>query len=452
MSLGLNFVSKGSGLTQAKTGRDAASHPVGRRAWVSLIVVGLVGSIAFTVEGMYLNLFVYNTISTDPHLLATMVAASAVAATVGTLLFGALSDRLGRRRAFIALGFVLWGVAMAAFGFVSVDRVEGILAVSDAVIATMLVMILVNCLVSFFGSGAFSAPFMAWVTDVTDRGNRGRVETVLVVFPPLSILIALAALDGLARAEHWRALFLLAGGVMCLAGVVAWFVVRDAPALEPQRDGLLRALVHGLRPSTVRRNPRLYLALVAYAVLGISTQIFLPYLLIYIQHYLKLEGYALLVGIALLGASTLSILGGRVIDRLGKRAVLLPAAAIYAIGLVWMFLARETVPVVLAGIVVMTGYMLLLGTIGGLVRDYTPPDRVGSVQGVRTVLASLPPSLLGPFIGAAVIAGNSHYYQELGVLKNVPTPDIFLAAAITLALVIVPVLFLRRAEARVAAR
>ena len=78
------------------------------RKWITLILIGLFGQFAWTIENMYFNVFLYNTISTDPWYIAEMVGWSAAAATLTTLLMGALSDKLGRRKPFIAAGYVLW--------------------------------------------------------------------------------------------------------------------------------------------------------------------------------------------------------------------------------------------------------------------------------------------------------------------------------------------------------
>ena len=56
------------------------------------------------------------------------------------------------------------------------------------------------------------------------------------------------------------------------------------------------------------------------------------------------------------------------------------------------------------------------------------------------------PMVIGPFIGAAVIMNSDSTYVELGVVKSVPTPSIFLAAAAVLLLVAVPVLVLGKRE------
>ena len=106
------------------------------RVWLALLIVGLTGQFAWTIENMYLNVFLYNTISQDPGYVAAMVGWSAAAATVTTLVMGALSDRLGRRKAFIVLGYLAWGVSVAAFGFVTVESTArlfgaGVLGVGD---------------------------------------------------------------------------------------------------------------------------------------------------------------------------------------------------------------------------------------------------------------------------------------------------------------------------------
>lgn len=426
----------------------AVSAALGGRVWTSLIIVGLVGQLAWTVENMYLNVFVYDTITDDPTVLATMVAASAITATIATMLIGAASDRVRRRRVFIAVGYVLWGLSTAAFGFVTVEGIEGIGAVGNAVGLTIIAIIILDCVMSFFGSGANDAAFNAWVTESTVPANRGRVDSVLAIMPLVAMLVIFGAFDGLTKAGQWREFFLIIGLTTAAIGVLAWFLVRDAPTMQVQKDGYLSAVFHGLRPSVMRANPSLYLILVVYAIVGTSTQVFLPYLIIYLQRYLRIDGYALVLGIVLIVASVLSVLGGRVIDRVGKLRFLLPAIAILALGLVFMFFARGMVPVILAGIVMMAGFMLSIAVVSAIVRDYTPADRVGNVQGLRMIFGIMIPMIAGPFLGAAVIVGANETYEDLGVVKQVPTPWIFLTAALVLVLVLVPAAIIRRRAAR----
>ena len=69
--------------------------------WLALVIFCLTGQVAWTVENMYFNVFIYKMFHASASAISTMVAASAVAATVTTLLIGALSDKLGKRKIFI---------------------------------------------------------------------------------------------------------------------------------------------------------------------------------------------------------------------------------------------------------------------------------------------------------------------------------------------------------------
>lgn len=425
-------------MTRTTPGTSAPTPTISRltaRTWTTIVVLGLVGQLAWTVENMYLNVFVYDTITDNPSVIATLVAASAIAATIATILIGAASDRARRRREFIAGGYVLWGLSTAAFGWVSVDAVAGLAPAANAVVLAIVAIIILDCIMSFFGSGANDAAFNAWVTESTVPQNRGRVDSVLAIMPLVAMLVVFGGFDGLTQAGQWREFFGIIGAATAIVGVIAWFLVRDRE-ITPSPDGYFSSVVFGLRPSTVRANPRLYLVLLAYAVVGTASQVFLPYLIIYIQRYLQIDGYAIVLGSVLIVASILSVLGGRVIDRIGKTRAILPAAGLFAAGLVAMFFARGMVGVILAGIVMMTGFMLSIASVAATVRDYTPVDRVGMVQGLRMIFGIMIPMIVGPFVGAAVITGAAETYEDLGVVKQVPTPWIFIAAAVILVLVL----------------
>src|SRR5690625_613212 len=425
----------------------APTTKVGARVWVPLVVVGLVGQLAWTVENMYLNLFVYDTITDNPTVLAAMVAASAITATVATLLIGAASDRVRTRRAFIAGGYVLWGITTASFGLVTVESAAGLAATARAVTLAVIAVITLDCVMSFFGAGANDAAFNAWVTDSTVPETRGRVDGVLAIMPLMAMLVVFGALDPLTQAGEWGTFFLVIGVLTSVVGIAAWFLIKDAPTMQRQTDGYLSAVIHGLRPSVVRSQPALYLTLLAYLVAGTASQVFIPYLIIYVQRFLGIADYAILLAVVLISASVVSVLGGRVIDKVGKVRAIQPAAAIFALGLVLMFFAREMTAAMVAGTVMMSGFMLTIAAINATVRDHTPTDRVGSVQGLRMIFAIMGPMVLGPFLGSAVIIGADETYVDLGQVRQVPTPWIFLAAAAVLLLLPPVVAALRRQPA-----
>ena len=400
---------------------------LGGRTWAALLTFGLVGQIAWVIENMYFNVFLYNTISGDTSMIAAMVAWSAVTATVTTLVMGALSDRLGRRKAFIVAGYLLWGVSIGAFALIKSSPVA-----AAAHSAAVLVVVL-DCVMTFFGSTANDAAFNAWVTDVTVPENRGRVETVLAIMPLVAMLVVFGALDGLTQAGSWRLFFLIVGGVTGLGGVLGCFFIRE-PDLPRGQGTTFSNILYGFRPAVVRDNPRLYLSLAALGVYCMSQQVYMPYLIIYIQRFLGITDYTFLLAGVLIVSSVLSVLAGRPIDRLGKLRCLIPAGIVGFAGLVLMYFARSQWFVLAAGIVMLGGGMVISACCNGLIRDYTPAGKAGLFQGIRIVFQVLLPMVTGPYIGAAVIRGTGMTYEDLGTIKQVPTAEIFLAAAAALVL------------------
>ena len=418
-----------------------AQGRVGGRLWWWIAVLGLTGQLVWAIENMYLNLFVYDTITDDPTALATMVAVSATAATLATLLVGAWSDRLGRRREFIAAGDVMWGLTTMAFGLVGVDP-----ALPNGVALAVVSIIALDAVMSFLGSGANDAAFQAWVTDSTTPDNRAKVDGVIQTLPLLGMLVVFGALDPLTQRGEWGLFFGLVGGLTVVVGVAAWFGIR--PTRNPRPSGTyLATVVHGVRPATVRAHPRLYLALATWAVLGISFQTFLPYLIIYVQRYLKIDGYPIVLACVLVGASVVSVVTMRLLGRRDLVAAVIPLAAGFVLALATMFLTRGMVPVILVGIAMMGTFLAATAALSATVRNLTPADSAGQVQGVRMIAVVLLPMVIGPFIGAAVISGADETYLDLGVTRQVPTPWIFVAAAVVAALSVFPALALRRSPA-----
>jgi len=419
---------------------------LGARKWCVIVLVGLFGQFAWTIENMYFNVFLYNTISTDPRYISAMVGASAVAATLTTLLMGALSDRLGKRRAFIAAGYILWGASTAAFGLITPQNAARLFPAADAAAAAATMVVVMDCVMTFFGSTANDAAFNAYVTDVTSEDNRGRAESVLAILPLISMLVIFGLFDGLTQQGRWREFFGIFGAAVSAVGVISVFLVRDEPTLRPRRDSYFKNLLYGLRPSVARENGELYLSFAAFCIFSIAVQVFFPFLIIYIQNYLGINDYAIVLGVVLIIASAVSVVSGRFIDRVGKIRFTLPAGIVMLVGLAGMYFVRKQAGVMVAGTVMMSGYMMMTAALGANIRDWTPEGKVGHFQGIRMIFAVMLPMVIGPAIGAAVIRGGKSTYIELGQVKTVPTPEIYLAAAAVLLLAAIPLVLLKRHE------
>ena len=156
---------------------------LGIRKWLSFIVAGLVGQLAWAIENNYLNVYVFDCTG-DYSFIPIMTALSAVAATLTTLLMGALSDRLGKRKLFISSGYIIWGISIILFAFLDPHSNVTLVAQSAMLSGTMIVIM--DCVMTFFGSTANDAAFNAFVTDNTDKTNRGKVESVLSILHRLT--------------------------------------------------------------------------------------------------------------------------------------------------------------------------------------------------------------------------------------------------------------------------
>lgn len=91
---------------------------LGVREWIAIILIGFAGQLAWAIENNYINMWVYSQTGNSEYI-TWMTMASAVAAAITTFFMGALSDRLGSRKYFIAGGYTIWGVSVFAFSLIS---------------------------------------------------------------------------------------------------------------------------------------------------------------------------------------------------------------------------------------------------------------------------------------------------------------------------------------------
>ena len=418
-----------------------------KRIWATIILFGLFGQLAWVIENMYFNLFLYNTISGDPKGIAWMVAASAVTATLTTIFMGALSDRISKRKKFMSIGYILWGLITLSFAFISVDNIAKIFN-GNVILITVIVVIIMDCIMTFFGSMANDGAFNAWVTDVTNESNRGKIEGVLAILPLMAMLIIFGGFDIFVQQNNWPLFFLISGGLVSVGGIIGIFLIQESKVKKSEVN-YWQTLTYGFKPKTIKKHNKLYLYLLGMTFFAISTQIYMPYFIIYLQRYLGIDAYAILLGIVLLLASIVSVFVGRFIKKDNKNKFFISAMVIMIIGLIMLFITRSPIYVGISGFIMMSGNLILTAVFNVKVRDYTPLDKVGHFQGVRMIFYVMIPMIIGPFIGARVINGNGMYYMDLGVLKPVPTPEIFITSAVAVLFILIPLLLVFKKEKEV---
>ena len=408
------------------------------RFWLSLALFGLMGQIAWVIENMQLNVFIYKMFHATPTDISAMVAASAISATLTTLLIGALSDRIGKRKLFICGGYILWGLSIFAFGLLRVEWLEMLVPAASGAALGITLTIVLDCVMTFFGSSANDAAYNAWVTDSTDETNRGSAEGINSMMPLVAILAVFGALMffDLDKSESWTSVFFIIGAATVLIGIAGIFILKENP-IAPSETNYFSNLIYGFRPSTVKANRSLYFYLLVFTVFNIAIQIFMPYLIIYYEVSLGMTDYVFIMAPAIVLASVVTAFWGKVYDKKGFNFSSHFSLFWLILGFAVLYFTRSKAPVFIGSLLMMCGYLSGMAVFGAKIRDLTPEGKAGRLQGIRIFSQVLIPGVIGPYIGSAVLANAEKVVNGDGTESFVPNANIFLAAAVPTVILVV---------------
>ena len=156
----------------------------------------------------------------------------------------------------------------------------------------------------------------------------------------------------------------------------------------------------------------------------------MPYLIIYYEVSLGMKDYVFIMAPAIIIASVITALYGRVYDKHGFKKSVIPALLCLMAGYVLLYLFRNTALVFVGSLLMMSGYLAGMAVFGAMIRDYTPKNKAGMFQGLRIFSQVLIPGIIGPFIGAEVLKNAETMVGGDGTVSFIPNENIFLAALI----------------------
>lgn len=445
----------------------AKSTPLGKKIWACAIVFGLIGQIAWVVENMFFAKFGQDLFDTRGNLYFTvttlMVILSAVTATVTTIFAGGLIDKTGKRKPFITVGYVLWGVTIMLFAAIPIDFSD------DRSWGIITVLVVLDCVMTFFGSTANDAAFNTWVADVTDVSNRGKVNTILSVMPVIATVlvfgIGMFTYDSGATVTNElgevikvpiferdplniKLFFIIMGIFPMIGGLLSFFMMKDASGIvKNSNPNYLKETFYGFRPSVVKENKMMYVTLGTVCLLGIAQQIFMSYLINFIEKTLGITNYILPLAVIIVVGAVITGVLGVFFDKCGRKHFYYPLLAILVVGAIVVYCMKfmdssAYLPILIVGGSVLLGAILSVsGALTASFQDYIPKGAEGRFQGVRMCFTVLIPMALG--IGIAQAVGvNSLDAHSAGQMQ--PPFELFLAAAIVVACAAIPLFWVRK--------
>ncbi len=226
----------------AKAGKQAsllAALPRPLIIFGTLLAVDFIGTFAFTFVEPQMVFYIYEQLNWSTVQFGLVVAVYGVAMFIGQTMLGQLSDRFGRRPV-IVVGVLLNATLYAGLAFLS-----------------QFMAVLVVAATAGLGSALIAPALSAFMLDITEPRHRSRVmgikNSALSLGSALGPLLVVFA----SRVMAPRGVFLVAGGLVLLSGLLALIFLREPRTLrvaqnagslgqDPQRVATAQAVLHGL--------------------------------------------------------------------------------------------------------------------------------------------------------------------------------------------------------------
>ncbi len=423
------------------------------KIWFNAILFGLIGQIAWVVENMYFATFAQNIFEDtnrygNLYYIATtlMVIFSAITATVTTIFAGSLCDRYGKRKPFISIGYIIWGLTIMMFALIPTEFTA---SKGGKIVA---ILVIFDCIMTVAGSTANDAAFNAWITDVTDVSNRGKINTTLSMMTVFAMVITLAIAMFTFDKSDYKTFFIILGIIPMVAGVLSIFILKDSGnVVKCENDSYLKDTFYGFRKDVIKTNKMLYVTLITFCLIGISQQIFMSYLINFVVKTLGITDYLIPLAVIIVGSAVVAGVFGILFDKFGRTSFLLPILLTIVISTLFIYLMKFMnpsvyLPMLYVGGILMLGFMLAMqGALTSTFQDYIPKGVEGRFQGVRMCFTVLIPMIIGPIITLAI---GINSFNPLDPVAAKPPFEIFLASSIVALLAFLPMYYVQKDSKR----
>ncbi len=416
--------------------------------WLLVWGLGLAGQICWNMENQWFNTFVYAKIGKNPSIITGMLICSAAASTFATFFFGTWADRTGKRRTFISLGYILWGIFTICFGLTEFISKDMYLLVAISVV-------LADTVMSFFGSMGNDAGFNTWTNDIMNEKNRGQIGAALATQPVLGTIVG-TVVGGILVGENdnYMRLFIVMGVFVIAFGIISMFTLNKNDDVEPSVKGsFAKQFFSVFNFKQFFKLKELVLVNVAVAIFFIGFNVYFAYIGNYLIYYLgySADMMGIIEAVPLVLAMLTAIPIGFLINKNKHPFIGIAAVIINIIGLFIIYPIKSAdvdpteifnLRVWLGIFVVGVGYVAMLQTTKVWTKQLYPKDAKGQFEGIWILFFVLIPMVGGSLIGQAVVKTSGETFQNLesGLTEYIPNGNVFLVGAFVIVLTIIPLL------------
>lgn len=426
------------------------------RFWILVWSLGIIGQLCWNIENQWFNTFVYAKIAKDPTIISWMVAISAIATTVSTFLFGTFSDRSGKRKPFIAIGYILWGIFTILFG--TTEFITKTNTTSQAIALAATAVVLADALMSFFGSMGNDASFNAWLNDMMDDNNRGGIGAALATQPIIGTIIG-TILGGIliGANDDYMKLFVVFGGLAIILGILSLFLVKDADDLKPYKEGsFFKQLLSAFDFKALLQRKQLIWVFIVLTTYFIAFNVYYPHVGNYMIYYLgfKADDIGIIQGIALILGMLSVIPASKLLnkDKFVLAASISIVLSIVGVGILGLFGKPEYInpttilnwPLLIGLFFFGCGYIMFMQVTSVWMKQLFPDDSKGQFEGFRIIFFVLIPWIVSPFIANPIIKNNGEILDANGLTAYLPTNVLFLVSTALIMLTFIPLIFAAR--------
>lgn len=422
------------------------------KRWIIIWTLGLVGQIGWNIEGTWFNTYVYEKIDKTPSIITPMLILSALATTISVFLFGTLTDRTGKRRTLVSSGFVLWGILFICFGVTQyIARIN--------LAAGIVTIVLMDMLLSFFGSISTDVGYSTWLTDIMNEKNRGQIGGAIAIQAVLGSLLGNVIGGFIVGTENnYLRLFISMGSLFAVFGLISIFLFDKKDDAKPFVQGSYsEQLASVFNFKDLFKNKEFVLINIAVAIFFTGYNIYFPHIGNVLTQYI---GYSatqmgIIKAVPTIFAMLATIPVSKIINKNRFIEAVLLSVSVGLIGNLSVFdMKPENIDtsstfnlrVFFSVFCVGVSYIIMLQATKTWTKNLHPQGKKGQYEGIWAISFALIPTLFGSYIGEWIVkySGESSFNEITQRFEYIPTGKVLLVGAVVSAFSIIPIIIAKK--------